>query len=127
MFEPFKIDNPNTDVIQIHNEISDIANKIMKKNRQSFNIVLGLYIGAFVLGALLIIFSFILAKTGTEYLGVSSVLGAAGAADIALLLYKPAKEIQRSRANAVQLLSAFAEWRYISIWSGKTYEKLFKD
>ena len=86
-----------------------------------------MYIIAFAIGIILIGFSIKLAfdsTTPNEYL--ATFFGAAGVFDISFLLYKPAKQIQRSRGNATQLWMAFLEWQYISIWSGKTYNKFFK-
>jgi len=115
------------DVRKLSDKSRDFTNKLLDRTILSFGVVLTLYVIAFAIGIILIIFSISLASNSTtpnEYL--ASFFGAAGVLDISFLLHKPAKEIQRSRANATQLWMAFSEWRYVSIWSGKTYYELFK-
>ena len=121
-----KINEDTIDVRILSRKSKDFTNRLLSRTLKGFSIVLVMYSIAFVVGLLLIAVSLILAfnsSTPNEYL--ASFFGAAGVFDISFLLYKPAKEIQRSRGNATQLWMAFSEWQYISIWSGKTYNKLF--
>jgi len=119
--------NEDTIDVRILSRKSKIfTQKLYNRTTFSFAIVLIMYIIAFAVGIILIGFSIKLAfysTTPNEYL--ASFFGAAGVFDISFLLYKPAKQIQRSRGNATQLWMAFLEWQYISIWSGKTYRILF--
>jgi len=114
------------DVRELSAQSTIFTQKLLDRTLTSFGIVLILYILAFVVGLILIGVSLKLALDSTtpnEYL--ASFFGAAGVFDISFLLYKPVKQIQRSRGNATQLWMAFSEWLYISIWSGKTYHRLF--
>jgi len=114
------------DVRELSAQSTIFTQKLLDRTLTSFGIVLILYILAFVVGLILIGVSLKLAldsPTTNEYL--ASFFGAAGVFDISFLLYKPAQQIQRSRGNATQLWMAFSEWLYISIWSGKTYHRLF--
>ena len=114
------------DVRDLSDRSKIFTEKLYKRTTLSFLIVLTMYVIAFAVGIILIGFSLKLAfdsTTPNDYL--ASFFGAAGVFDISFLLYKPAKQIQRSRGNATQLWMAFLEWQYISIWSGKTYHKLF--
>jgi len=115
------------DVRDLSDQSKIFTQKLYNRTKFSFGIVLIMYIIAFAIGIILIGFSIKLAfdsTTPNEYL--ATFFGAAGVFDISFLLYKPAMQIQRSRGNATQLWMAFLEWQYISIWSGKTYNKFFK-
>ena len=108
--------------------LSKYSTKIIQKTIDSFSIVLYLYVAAFAVGIFLIIFSAILAifAESPEDIVLPGIFGIGGITELIILLYKPAKEIQRSRANASQLMAAFSEWHFLSMWSGRTYAELLK-
>jgi len=122
-----KIDKDTIDVRILSRQSKSFTRRLLSRTLKSFSVVLAMYIMAFAVGIILIGSSLILAlSSSTPNVYLASFFGAAGVFDISFLLYKPAKEIQRSRGNATQLWMAFSEWQYVSIWSGKTYNKLFK-
>lgn len=61
--------------------------------------------------------------TGT----MSGIFGVGGIIDITILLFRPARDLQRSRASASQLAMALNEWQFISIWSGKVIGLLYEN
>lgn len=115
-------------VKKISNNAIEFSNELQKRTSLGFLIVLGMYVVAFAVGIVLIAYSMYYAsntKDPNEYL--AAFFGAIGVADLMILLYKPAQKIQESRANASQLLAAFMEWQFVSIWSGKLFGKLYKE
>ena len=99
---------------------------LLEKTSSGFTVVLVMYIIAFAIGIGLIITSLILAVQNDE--GAKNILtvffGTAGIVDIVLLMYRPAKEIQKSRANASKLAASVSEWFSISRGLDVTYKKL---
>ena len=118
--------DPTDDVEELYNELRKKWFKEMNRTERSFVLVLGLYVFAFFLGVVMIVVGFLLPILISDFGEVSEVLGIAGIADVAFLLYKPLKEVQKSRENAYQLLAAFSEYRFVTLWTGKTYAEIYK-
>ncbi len=99
---------------------------LLEKTSSGFTVVLIMYVIAFATGIGLIITALILAAQdgeGTNGL-VTVFFGTAGTIDIVLLMYRPAREIQRSRANASKLAASVSEWFSISRGLDVAYKKL---
>ena len=99
---------------------------LLEKTSTGFTVVLIMHVIAFAIGIGLIITAIVLAAQngdGSNNL-VTVFLGTAGTADIVFLMYRPAKEIQRSRANASKLSASVSEWFSISRGLDVAYKKL---
>ncbi|NND87299.1 MAG: hypothetical protein HKM23_08285 [Nitrosopumilus sp.] len=101
---------------------------LLKKTSYGFTVVVSMYIVAFAIGIILIIAALSMALTNND--GANNLMtvffGTAGTADIIFLMYKPAREIQRSRANASKLVASVSEWFSISRNLNNTYNLLLK-
>ncbi|HSA98963.1 MAG TPA: hypothetical protein VLF17_07780 [Candidatus Nitrosotenuis sp.] len=119
--------------MQVQHDITHIQHE----NLQSFRKAGTMYYQAFLAGLCLIGAGFSLAvwtittsnsqPNITMITGIlSGIFGVGGIIDITMLLFRPARDLQRSRASASQLAMATNEWQFISVWSGKTIHSLYK-
>jgi len=94
----------------IQNELGTRILNVIDEVDKGFKTVMFMYTVAFYVGLGLIVFSFL----GTLYFEDNIfllVFGGAGLADIvAFFIFKPAEDLQRSRGNLAQLVSAFLTW-----------------
>ncbi|MDH3678185.1 MAG: hypothetical protein OEQ12_07790 [Nitrosopumilus sp.] len=107
--------------------LDDYLFGLLDRTSSGFTVVLIMYIIAFAIGIGLIITAVILhlnVKPPDNYDLMSIFFGTAGTADIVLLMYKPAREIQRSRANASRLAATISDWFSISRNLDTTYKLL---
>lgn len=137
------VEGSKDDVKQISHIVQKHIEKIQNENLKSFQSAGNMYKDAFHVGIGLIVIGFILAistvimsNAGNEQNNqpditlitgiLSGIFGAGGIIDITMLLFRPARDLQRSRASASQLAMATNEWQFISIWSGKTISSVYK-
>ena len=99
-------DSPTNMQSELATRILNVIDEIDK----GFRKVMLMYTVAFYIGLGLIVFSFI----GTLYFKENIfllVFGGAGVVDVvAFFIFKPAEDLQRSRGNLAQLVSAFLTW-----------------
>jgi len=126
----------------ISKQVQHDITHIQHENLKSFKKAGTMYYQAFLAGLCLIGAAFILAiwtvitNAGTGHANqpdttmitgvLSGIFSAGGIIDITVLLFRPARDLQRSRASASQLAMATNEWQFISVWSGKTIHSLYK-
>lgn len=99
-------DSPKNMRVELENRILNVIDEVDK----GFRRVMIMYSLAFYAGLGLVIFSVV----GTLYFKDNVfplVFGGVGVADVvAFFIFKPAEELQRSRRNLAQLVSAFLTW-----------------
>lgn len=99
-------DSPKNMRVELENRILNVIDEVDK----GFRRVMIMYSLAFYAGLGLVIFSVV----GTLYFKDNVfplVFGGVGVADVvAFFIFKPAEELQRSRGNLAQLVSAFLTW-----------------
>ena len=101
---------PSENLPNIASALADRILNVLNEVDEGFRKVMWMYLCLFYLGLLLIV----LACVGSLVTGndkIALVFGGVGLADvIAFLAFKPVEDLQRSRGNLSQLVSAFLTW-----------------
>ena len=101
---------PSENLPNIASALADRILSVLNEVDAGFRKVMWMYLCLFYLGLLLIL----LACVGSLVTGddkIALVFGGVGLADvIAFLAFKPVEDLQRSRGNLAQLVSAFLTW-----------------
>ena len=121
-----EIKDPDKQVKQMSQDAIKFSNELHRRSTIGFVMVMVMYVVAFGFGIALLTSALYFAFLEKPDTTLVVFFGTSGGLDLAFLLYKPAKEIIKSRASATQLLAIFKELQFVSIWSGKTYGKLYK-
>ncbi|KAF6245506.1 hypothetical protein [Nitrosopumilus sp. b2] len=118
-----KISDPNKEKLEKY------VLGLLEKTSTGFSVVLVMYTIAFAVGVGLIIAALVLAIQNNDAANniLSVFFGTAGTIDIVLLMYRPAREIQRSRVNASKLAASVSEWFSISRGLDVAYKKLLTE
>lgn len=119
---------PSDPIEQMQKELEARILTVIDEIDKGFRRVMDMYSIAFYTGLGIIVFSFL----GTLYLGKNIFLllfGGVGVIDIAaFFIYKPVEDLQRSRANLAQLVSAFLTWyNDTHNWNQLLAKELVKD
>ena len=124
----------STDARKLSGNVRDHIKAIQDKSLEGFTHVTRMYRVTFWVGVIMLFFGVALtayfAINKTPYTEISPylaiVFGGGGISSMFASLHQTARKLQQSRANASQLAMALNEWQFLSLWSGKTYQRMLE-
>ena len=124
----------STNARKLSENVRDHIKAIQDKSLEGFTHVTRMYRITYWVGVIMLIFGVALAayfsiiKTPFTEIGpyLAIFFGGGGISSMFVSLHQTARKLQQSRANASQLAMALNEWQFLSLWSGKTYQRLLE-